>query len=714
MKLAAVNHPRSTRTRASLNAHRNLFALAVAGTFVMPGQSAWAANIRVDVGGCTLVDAITAANTDRATGGCRAGRGADSVVLPDGSAQTLTQVNNVIDIYSGYGPNGLPVVISDITIQGNGSTIVRAPDAEPFRIVAIGTAGHLRLRQTTIRGGLLTGSASGSGAGLANDGQLTLTDSTVSGNSSDHEGGGIDNSGTLNLTNSTVSGNFSQSSGGGINNELGTLSLFNSVVARNTSQNGGGIVGSEGGGGIHNGYAGTLSLKDSSVSGNTSGFFGGGISTRGKLVHLIDSTVSGNSSGGTGGGIESDEGDVSLHGSTVSGNTSALEGGGIYSGNYYSNVRLSLNNSTVAGNSSASHGGGIYSAGTLSLSNSTVSDNTSTTDGGGIFSVAVFDDEATPSIIRNSTLSGNTAARGGGFFNSFGHTLVTHSTITDNTAARNRGGGIANRDYGSPLTSLSASIVAGNHGTDVDFINGNSDSFTSLGDNLVGDGNATGAFTARGDQTRVTRPGLNALADNGGPTLTHALSPRSPAVDTVTRACRSPMADQRGFARPADGDSSGGAKCDIGAFERAADALPDRDDDGIPTVLDNCPTQANPFQENADEDGFGDACDRSPLGRCEGRNVTIRGTQDADDLFGTPGDDVIAGAGGDDFIVGGGGDDRLCGGAGDDTLSGGPGNDTLRGDAGRDSLDGGSGDDACNGGDGRDTASGCEGRDNFP
>ena len=41
-----------------------------------------------------LVDAITAANIDTATGGCPAGRGADTIVLPARSTQTLTAVNN--------------------------------------------------------------------------------------------------------------------------------------------------------------------------------------------------------------------------------------------------------------------------------------------------------------------------------------------------------------------------------------------------------------------------------------------------------------------------------------------------------------------------------------------------------------------------------------------------------------------------------------------
>jgi hypothetical protein len=42
------------------------------------------------------------------------------------------------------------------------------------------------------------------------------------------------------------------------------------------------------------------------------------------------------------------------------------------------------------------------------------------------------------------------------------------------------------------------------------------------------------------------------------------------------------------------------------------DAAPDRDDDGVPDHLDNCPHVANPDQHDEDGDGIGDACDNCP------------------------------------------------------------------------------------------------------
>ena len=57
------------------------------------GQApALAATIAVDGPTCNLIDAIIAANTDTATGGCTAGSGADTLVLANSSIHTLTSV----------------------------------------------------------------------------------------------------------------------------------------------------------------------------------------------------------------------------------------------------------------------------------------------------------------------------------------------------------------------------------------------------------------------------------------------------------------------------------------------------------------------------------------------------------------------------------------------------------------------------------------------
>lgn len=82
-------------------------------------------------------------------------------------------------------------------------------------------------------------------------------------------------------------------------------------------------------------------------------------------------------------------------------------------------------------------------------------------------------------------------------------------------------------------------------------------SLTDSGYNLSSD--ASIAFTGTGSRTN-TEPILGPLSNNGGPTLTMALLPGSPAIDTGSIAA-APATDQRGIARPQ------GPGADIGAFE---------------------------------------------------------------------------------------------------------------------------------------------------
>ncbi|MCX7060612.1 MAG: hypothetical protein NTZ11_06915 [Gammaproteobacteria bacterium] len=65
---------------------------------------------------CSLVDAITAANSDTATGDCAAGAGADTIVIPPGRTTTLTVANNAGSADSFDSDRGLPVVTSTLRI----------------------------------------------------------------------------------------------------------------------------------------------------------------------------------------------------------------------------------------------------------------------------------------------------------------------------------------------------------------------------------------------------------------------------------------------------------------------------------------------------------------------------------------------------------------------------------------------------------------------
>jgi hypothetical protein len=128
---------------------------------------------------------------------------------------------------------------------------------------------------------------------------------------------------------------------------------------------------------------------------------------------------------------------------------------------------------------------------------------------------------------------------------------LTNVTINDNYASD--GGGIFNS---LQTLSLRNSIVANNHGGNCTIFSG---FVTSLGHNLD-DGN-TCDFTAPGDIININ-PLLGPLANNGGPTMTHALLIGSPAIDTADPATF-PATDQRGVVRPQ------GKGPDIGAYEYA-------------------------------------------------------------------------------------------------------------------------------------------------
>jgi hypothetical protein len=90
------------------------------------------------------------------------------------------------------------------------------------------------------------------------------------------------------------------------------------------------------------------------------------------------------------------------------------------------------------------------------------------------------------------------------------------------------------------------------------------------GHNLVLDPNSGAAGTDFTDPLNQdilgVGPHLGALAANGGPTRTHVLLAGSAAIDHgLTGAA--PTVDQRGVARPRDGDHNGSFVADVGAFE---------------------------------------------------------------------------------------------------------------------------------------------------
>jgi CSLREA domain-containing protein len=335
---------------------------------------------------CTLRAAISEAN---------ALAGDDIIFLPAGiyitTRSTLGDDANVGGDFD---------ITSNITINGAGagSTFIQAASsagAATERVLHF-VAGTSTVNGVTIRYG--RDGVSGGGVYTGSNTNVTLNAVTISNNVDEFFGGGIVNSGTLTLTNSTVSGN-SASFGGGIGNESGgMLTLTNTLISNNTA------LGFEGGG-IFN--FGTITLTNSTVSGNLTSFDdGGGIFSYGTMT-LTDSTVSNNQADLDGGGIHS-FGMLTLMNSTVSGNTASGVGGGIFCSSC-----VEITNSTVSNNSAGEGGGGIYSGGLLTLTSSTVSGNSSLF-GGGIYIAFSGTANLDNTIIANSVSGGDCLRDNGG------------------------------------------------------------------------------------------------------------------------------------------------------------------------------------------------------------------------------------------------------------------------------------------------------------
>lgn len=284
---------------------------------------------------------------------------------------------------------------------------------------------------------------------------------------------------------------------------------------------------------------GTLTLEGLTVR-HGWGSSGGGIFNRGTLT-IQDSILSGNKAINFGGALFNTANSTSsVQNSVVIGNAAGY-GGGIYNGE---GSTLVVNNSTIA-NNQVFRGGGIDNFGaTLMVTNSTLTANTAL-EGGGISN---YEGSVT---VTNSTLSLNSAEEGGGISNWDGSVTVTNSTLSGNI-----GGGI----YNGPDTAFrykNTIIARSTNGADCD---SNGILHVDSTHNLVMDGSCFIATNLSGD------PMLGPLADNGGPTLTHALLLGSPAIDSGNNAV-CPGEDQRGLNRPYDWKGNGVAVCDIGAFE---------------------------------------------------------------------------------------------------------------------------------------------------
>ena len=237
-------------------------------------------------------------------------------------------------------------------------------------------------------------------------------------------------------------------------------------------------------------------------------------------------------------------GDLTINNLTISNGLVSNDGGAgiLNSGTLTVNFSSLTNNSATT----AFGGGGINNInGAVTINNSTFSENTADV-GGGIRNSGVL----STLIINNSTFSSNFATFGGGVSNVNGGFLTITSSTFSGNLAESAGGGVRNDGTLHFSQTILANSLSGG-----DCSNTGNISTNSL--NLIEDNSCSPAFS--GD------PNLDKLADNGGPTQTHALLSSSIAIDKVP----SGGVDQRGALRNFDGDDSGdtGNEGDIGAYE---------------------------------------------------------------------------------------------------------------------------------------------------
>ncbi len=291
-----------------------------------------------------------------------------------------------------------------------------------------------------------------------------------------------------------------------------TAVLSGLTLAQGSDELGGGAIVNEG----------DLTLEDVALIGNKAEFGGGGAidNVLGTLT-LIDTVFAGNEAN-FGGALSNFDGSVLITHSTLTGNT-ALQGGAIDNSG-----QLVIEASTLDANQ-AEIGGGIENVGSVD--------------------------------IINSTFSGNQALDDGGAIDNFGGS----TRLLFVTFAANEAGLDGNAIWTGPGSDddelVARNVIISGDGENDCYID-EPDSWTTGGQNLAGDPGCTGFEVIDIEDLQ-----LGPLADNGGPTLTHALGSNSLALDAANDCTgfdgqTSVGQDQRGTTRPQ------GEHCDVGAYER--------------------------------------------------------------------------------------------------------------------------------------------------
>jgi len=555
---------------------------APAGAPDAPDLTPYDAVCRTAANTCTLRAAIEQAATLSSV---------TTINVPAGT-HLLTHKQITIDPYAAS-------LTIDGAVDGGGTPIAIVDGNQADRIFLVDIGASAFIKKLIVRNGLAStfvrvpgpGFEPGvNGGGILNLGVLTLDTVHVTQNATPDSGGGggggLSNwffENVLTISNSTVSDNTTvTNSGGGIQNH-GTLTIDRTLISGNSSHNGGGGISSVGSKGVP-----TTTITDSTISNNSTqlgpggGNSGGGIADQGNLL-LTNVVITGNrAEDGSAGGLnhsrytpDGSPGIASLTNVTISNNYAKTNNGGA---SFNSGLTVGLTNVTISGNTADGAATGVVDG-----------------EGGGL-RIGGSSAAGTSAALTNVTISGNTAntpdGRGGGLRVSNGNSsapehaasvTLVNVTIANNTATTGSGISIGN---GSALLRNTL-ISPGAAGLNCD------GALATQGGNVSTDASCATSLTAPSDRNNVGDAKLGALADNGGPAVgapmdpargpmkTHALLSGSPALDAATSPAtcldgRSlPLAtDQRGQPRPLDGDGVGGAACDAGAYEAAANTSP--------------------------------------------------------------------------------------------------------------------------------------------
>jgi hypothetical protein len=360
------------------------------------------------------------------------------------------------------------------------------------------------------RGG--AGGAGGQGAGIASAGPAMVIDTTISGNTAGAGGaggaGGGGSGGVPSCPCDGGSGGKGFGGPGGPGGFGGGVAVLGNAIPLDGSLIRSNATGPGGSGGAGEGGGGRNG--DQGGNGGAGGAGNGGLGGE----------------GGGGGGVAERGGNLVSGSDTIVGNTTAGGGeGGIGAGGPAGNGGFASDGGSGSGGTGGEGGvgGGVFGGGGAgTLTQATIANNQATSAGGA----------------------------GGTAFGGFGGTGSTHNGADGaHTPGATSGNGTAGGVY---LVTVRDSLLVGNLPVACTFASGSLD-IEFPGTSCPG--------------AQYTDPGLGLLADHGGPTLTYALSPGSPAVDHVPSAGSGCVpTDQRGVPRPQ------GAACDAGAYELAPPA----------------------------------------------------------------------------------------------------------------------------------------------